>query len=652
MTTTYKINNELNGVEIYFNGKPIKEILTNLKENGFRWNGRKLCWYAKQSPSTIATAEAMANGQQATTDTPQATPTATNKKVISLADRLNFIQGSTDKSQYHYHTVGSNYTGLSTKETAVEVRKHLKKQFPEVKFSVTSTYNKIRIEIKSSPYSNIETEYNPEMTNHRRREEKKELNPELYGILDYCRLLLNSYNYDDSDSMTDYFNSHFYDSVSIDYDYTQTDQTEAVKQDIENYRNHLIEVGKVEKIQRELEYQARLKEQEEQERQYQIRQEEREKEIDYINNNVEVKEIEESEQYFVIGSQFARMNKNNTLEEYQEEVGKGDCSLKDVKITRELHFKDATALEYFSNQLLSNFDFLEGTGGAYTDDKRIQTMTDYYNMTEEERKTVQFNLLGVAVYLDGKLQFLIDSQGHNYSRYVGLVDNVTILKDDYKMDQVITDGEVEELTTQAEIITDISFNVISDNDIVESWNGENWNLYKDTLKAMLKEKTIKPTKSIIQQIPGELESLKVAMYRVLKEVDGMQEQFKEADLKQGQQITIFTMGEMLGQIGTRHTTVEEVKETEYAQYKDAIELIHKPKGKRQLYSSHYYKDILIYDGWINLPNDLLNNITSGNGFISTQGKYASFDMDQYDLVIDYLQDKGLKPLINTINPIF
>ena len=77
-TTTYKINNELNGVEIYFSGKPIKEILTNLKAEGFRWNGKKLCWYAKQSPNTIATAESMANGQEATAETTQATPKATN----------------------------------------------------------------------------------------------------------------------------------------------------------------------------------------------------------------------------------------------------------------------------------------------------------------------------------------------------------------------------------------------------------------------------------------------------------------------------------------------------------------------------------------------------------------------------------------------
>ena len=32
------LNNELNGVELYFTNKPSSDVLTNLKENKFRWN--------------------------------------------------------------------------------------------------------------------------------------------------------------------------------------------------------------------------------------------------------------------------------------------------------------------------------------------------------------------------------------------------------------------------------------------------------------------------------------------------------------------------------------------------------------------------------------------------------------------------------------
>ena len=46
------LNQKLNGVEIYFGEKPIRNIINNLKEVGFHWNGKKLCWYAKQNEET------------------------------------------------------------------------------------------------------------------------------------------------------------------------------------------------------------------------------------------------------------------------------------------------------------------------------------------------------------------------------------------------------------------------------------------------------------------------------------------------------------------------------------------------------------------------------------------------------------------------
>ena len=50
------INEELNGVEIYFSTFPIKATRDNLKANGFRWNHKKSCWYAKRSALTEALA--------------------------------------------------------------------------------------------------------------------------------------------------------------------------------------------------------------------------------------------------------------------------------------------------------------------------------------------------------------------------------------------------------------------------------------------------------------------------------------------------------------------------------------------------------------------------------------------------------------------
>ena len=68
MKIYYTLNNELNGIEIYFEEKPGDLIRDALKENRFRWNGRKKCWYAKQSETALDLAERLTAGRQATAE--------------------------------------------------------------------------------------------------------------------------------------------------------------------------------------------------------------------------------------------------------------------------------------------------------------------------------------------------------------------------------------------------------------------------------------------------------------------------------------------------------------------------------------------------------------------------------------------------------
>ncbi|WP_182004625.1 LPD25 domain-containing protein [Priestia aryabhattai] len=58
----YKLNEERNGVEIYFNEKPSEEVRSLLKANKYRYSSRAKCWYAKQSDKTIELAEQLSNG--------------------------------------------------------------------------------------------------------------------------------------------------------------------------------------------------------------------------------------------------------------------------------------------------------------------------------------------------------------------------------------------------------------------------------------------------------------------------------------------------------------------------------------------------------------------------------------------------------------
>ena len=637
------LNKELEGIELYFDVRPLQAIIDSLKNAGYRWHNVKKCWYAKQSEKTIE--EALKHNNECITAIEEIKTETKNK--ISLFDRCIFIEGLSENSIKGYKFTGSNYTGLSTKETAVIIRKHLKERFPEVKFSITSDYNSLDIHIKTSPYNNSKLDYDPELSPYQYRDFEKENNKELNAIQEYCNNLLNSYNYDDSDSQSDYFNCHFYKHVSI-VGYTQTEQTEEIKADILNFDNRTKQAEQEEEEQKEIDYQEaekRREEQKESNRVYAI-EEARQKEI--INNNYNRIDLDESQQYYVINSQFAHLNKNNTLTEYQEECLKGDFYLQTVKIKREIKFNTEEALNYFSNMLLHDFDFISGSGGSYTDDPRIQTMTDYNNLTEEERKTVIFNLEGIAIYYNNELKFVIDSQGYNYSRYVGLAEGTTIQKDN-NIIQLINKEEITALKDQANKLIEISNTVITAQNITDI--KASWTEYKEAFKEALKVLKVKINKSIIQQLTEEHEQLKVSMYRLLIEVDGIQEQFKNAELQQGQKLTLFYISDF-GSIIDRKITFDSFTNESYAQYNNNIKLIFKPDNKKSLYSNNFHSDLLVYDGWQELPKTVLHDIKESNGMICTSTKYLSCDKTQYDEILNYFMTSNIKPIINTYKPIF
>jgi len=400
-----KLNKELNGVELYFSDKPEETIRNILKENKFRWSKYKKCWYAKQNSNTLKLAEKLTSNSEIITTPKEIKTDNTNKK----ASKKNNIS-LWDLTRWEDIEVNNN---LSTKEIAKEIRQHIKKRFPFCKFSVRSDYSSISFYIVESPF--------------------KKDSIYLEAIKEYCTNLIKSYQYcTNYDPYGDYGSSYnFYGAyANIAYDYKQTEQTEQIKEMIKEYDVKLAEFEKAEEVRKEREYQEREIQRQIENEQYQKRQEEENKQKEFIYNNVEIVTLDEKQQYLVISSEFANLNKNNTLDEYKKEVEKGDYSLQNVKITKEIHFKNTKALEYFSNMLLHDFDFLKGTGGSYTDDPRINSMTDYYNMSKEEQQTVIWNLYGVAIYFNNELQFVIDAQGCSYSRYVGLTDNARIYKKD------------------------------------------------------------------------------------------------------------------------------------------------------------------------------------------------------------------------------
>lgn len=124
---------------------------------------------------------------------------------------------------------GSNYDSkLSTKEIAAKVRSFAKKNFPRFKFSITSKWSmytdSMHIELKSGPCvpfvegsRSAERGYMSTMSTVKGW--KNELTPEMFKVLDAVTTYASSFRYNDSDGMQDYFDTNFYLSISVSYEY-------------------------------------------------------------------------------------------------------------------------------------------------------------------------------------------------------------------------------------------------------------------------------------------------------------------------------------------------------------------------------------------------------------------------------------------------
>jgi hypothetical protein len=622
MSVAIKINEELNGIELYFTSKPEQTVLSNLKSNGFRWSGFKKCWYTKQSEKAFKIVNNL-NGEtkeEVKETTKEVIKKAASKNVMSLWESTQYIK-----------LEGIN-RDQDCKELAKEIRTHIRKRFPLCKFSVTVPYyGRISFDIKSSPF------------------EKGSIY--LDAVLNYCKELLNDYKhtFQESDPYTDYAGVYnFTGWANIHWEYEQTEVTEAIKKDMADFDIKFAEFETAEEERKELEFKAWQQQQELETIEYNKRKEEENKQIENIYNSIEVNELNENNQYFITGSEFADLNKNNTLDQYKEEVLKGAFSLENVKITKEIHFNNEEALNNFSNMLLNDFDFLTNTGGSFTDDNRINSMTDYHNMEKEERQTVKWNLYGVAIYFNNKLQFVVDAQGYSYARYVGLTNNAKIEKS-IVINQTINSEVINELKQQADTLEDISVSVIEELNINDTWKNEDWNEYKEAMKNRLTAYNFRLTKGIIQQL--EIESLKTAMYKLLIEVDGIQEQFTKADIQQGEKITLFYISDW-GSIVTNKMTFDSVTNSKYAQYDNAVKLTFTPEKKRNLHYKYFHSTLLVYKGWHNLPETVLHHVEVNNGNIITRSKYHSCDHKQYDEILTHFEQLNIKPIVNTYKPTF
>lgn len=61
MSITYELNEKYDGIEIKFSEKPTSQVLSRLKELGFKWHPGKGVWYAKNTETRLEFAKSIMN---------------------------------------------------------------------------------------------------------------------------------------------------------------------------------------------------------------------------------------------------------------------------------------------------------------------------------------------------------------------------------------------------------------------------------------------------------------------------------------------------------------------------------------------------------------------------------------------------------------
>lgn len=411
-------NNDFNSLEITFAGKPDEQTRAALKANGYRWHGVRRLWYGYTDEQTI---RAALDGVTTTNTDEQTTNAKTPAKAAK--NRLPSLWARCDISGIKQHDKNAL---PPVKDIAALLRKELKTRFPEVKFSITSTYNTIDAYIKASPYGR-EHVYKDRRTGEPDEYGYFEDSDELNAVQAYCKALADSWNYDDSDSMTDYFDVHFYGGYfQIAGNYEQTEPTDEQRADIADFKKR-----KAEKEERDhAEFLAQCErdriQREKDEAAARIQAQKDAIAREQIEKAAIVKDIPENERriYFDL-AEYRKINSLEEAEKVLEKYVKDGKQLPRVDAipSRRVDFNgysdnDKKIFANFCRMFMFNFTFLQGKGGQTTADERVNE-NNYKQLTSEQREGVKWYADDcVAVYNNGVLQFIIDPEGFSYARYI------------------------------------------------------------------------------------------------------------------------------------------------------------------------------------------------------------------------------------------
>lgn len=459
-------NAEFGSVEVKFNGKPSESVRDALKALRFRWHRQRGIWYGYADPATVRAAIEGKNAAQKPTKAAEKKQTRINldgleknKKTAYGADfaavlradlKARGVTGVTiraGKATYTDTITATITTTADDYRSAEEAaaRDGWRTFFNAEQYGITVdgiSYHAAhqgretataKYIISGDPYDSTNPDSNfpvlrsfwrdriarVDSVNHHGMtpERYREFTTEAYNRIAAVVRIIQSYNWDHSDSMSDYFDVGFYLDIDIKKpkDFTPRETMTAAERE-------QMEKDFAAEAEAERERVAAWEREREEARKAEARRAEQEKkDRAEIAAAVSVEDLTESEQYYIYGL-VGGIGKENSVAELKERADRPH----DAYITRRVNFSSAAALEKFGNMLLHDFDFLSGKGGTGTNDPRV-TDENIMKLNTEQREQVKFYAVDcVAVYLKGKLQLVINPEGYNYARYTYLPTADTI----------------------------------------------------------------------------------------------------------------------------------------------------------------------------------------------------------------------------------
>lgn len=434
MTATITTNTAKKSIEIAFDGKPAAEVREALKGLRFRWNPTRGIWYGFADEQT--TREAIENAEKGATVTTAKEPTNRNTAKASAKEaaplpslwertRTDDLPAyGTENDIKKAIKAAQNSTGWSYDRAAADYfRKHLKKRFPEVKFSITSGgagwLDSCDIRIKAAPWGIVRVPGDPSATNCRDLYDHDEPTAQLAAVLEYCEKLHAAADDDDGDYYADYGARHdLYGDASISFYFETLEPTEAQKADAADFLRRKAEHEAAEKERRAEEVAEEVRKQiaerkREQERAEQQAAEDARK-IAEIENGATVEDLEPSE--FIAVDDLHGSRKPSTFAEVLADALNDETPGELAQITRRVSMSESL-FDIFAGLLLHDFAFFAGRGRTGTLDPRV-TDENLYKLTKEQRAGVRFFISDcVGVYVDGVLRAVVDPEGFGYARY-------------------------------------------------------------------------------------------------------------------------------------------------------------------------------------------------------------------------------------------